>query len=217
MSIASRPGGAASAEIRAPFASHAARVFARRVRWLTAILVVLACGDSATQASPGAALAVLLDDAVLQLVSGDGQEGTVGETLPMPLVVVIEDSHGNPFARVPVVWTARDSVSSVTTLTDGDGQAFIAWQLGATAGEQYVDVQIAGVQAEADRSTTLRAKARPAKPHRILTSHASLDLDVGEGVVVTATVVDRFGNVIPDAVIEWRSDNPAVASVQAMP
>jgi hypothetical protein len=189
---------------------------------------MIACGDSAVQAPFEVPIVPLSPNAALiQTVSGDDQEGTVGEPLPSPLVVEVVDSLGIPIEGVPVVWTARGDSTGVTTFSDGEGRSAIALVLGPRAGVQHIDVRIGGVEEAAatdasatasqeasGRTTVLKARARPAKPHRILTSHSSLDLVVGESVAVTATVVDRFGNVIPDAVIEWRSDNPAVASVQ---
>ena len=201
----------------------------RGARWLAATLLITACGESSVQVLPEQVGRPDLVSAALVPISGDAQEGVVGETLPSPLVVAVVDSLGNAISGAPVVWMARGDTASVTTLTNQEGLTSIHWQLGPVAGEQQLDVAIGGVEGwvaasaplaapkeDSGSSTRIKARARPAKPHRILTSHSSLALNVGETVVVTATVVDRFGNVIPDIVVEWRSSDPSIVTVDAV-
>lgn len=75
----------------------------------------------------------------LRLVSGDGQLGTAGDELPLPLVVRVDDAHGNPVGGVEVDWfaTGGGTLSASTTLTLGDGLASVRWTLGPATGPVY--------------------------------------------------------------------------------
>jgi MYXO-CTERM domain-containing protein len=70
-------------------------------------------------------------------VSGDGQSGTVGLVLGLPLVVRVTDGGGAPAPDVPVVWaalTVGGSVTPVGATTDAQGLAQTTATLSNTAG-----------------------------------------------------------------------------------
>jgi hypothetical protein len=71
-------------------------------------------------------------------ISGDGQRGPVGTTLPLPLVVRVTDNFGNPIPNITVDWTVTGGgeVSQSSTPTDADGRASVERTLGGTAGQQ---------------------------------------------------------------------------------
>ena len=83
----------------------------------------------------------------LTMVSGNGQEALVRQTLPQPLVVAIKDDLGNPVAGRVVEFratrnngTVRVSASdpparTVNVPTDGSGRAEVLFTLGDTTGE----------------------------------------------------------------------------------
>ncbi|MBU7587107.1 MAG: DUF4082 domain-containing protein [Nostoc sp. TH1S01] len=67
-------------------------------------------------------------------VSGDNQTGTVGSTLPTPLVVQVKDGSGNPQPGVTVnfaVTSGGGSVSPTSVITDANGQANTILTLGS--------------------------------------------------------------------------------------
>ena len=74
----------------------------------------------------------------LALVSGNGQEGVAGTTLPAPLMVQVTDAFGNPIGGVPITWTAEGggSVSETSTTTDAEGRSSVLRTLGPASGTQ---------------------------------------------------------------------------------
>jgi hypothetical protein len=65
--------------------------------------------------------------ATLTIVSGDGQEGKTGEILAEPLVVRVNDGHGNPVGNVRVTWAVEEGAGSWgrSTFTEADGVASV--------------------------------------------------------------------------------------------
>ena len=65
-------------------------------------------------------------------VSGDSQTANTGVALPSQLVAAVQDQFGNGVGGVTVNWAASDgSVSPLSSITDGLGQAATSWTLGA--------------------------------------------------------------------------------------
>jgi hypothetical protein len=82
------------------------------------------------------------------VVSGNGQEGTVGSRLAHPLVVGARDGAGNPVARVQLVFRFRDEfpdaqIEPAERETDSAGQASVQVRLGSTAGSKTLEATIA--------------------------------------------------------------------------
>ena len=105
----------------------------RKVRlWTIATLVAagsLRCGgDSVPPTTP----------TTIEMVSGNGQNGVVGQPLPSPLVVLVTDDNGNPVPDVQVTWAAQGggSVSSAVTQSGSNGQASVTRILGTELGPQ---------------------------------------------------------------------------------
>ena len=105
---------------------------------LGAFVIAVANGQGRLEARLGQAtgsltVTVRQSASVVELVSGNEQEGIRGETLSEPLVVFVEDPGGSPAAGVAVAFTpgersgvAGDSV----VMTDADGRASTEWTLG---------------------------------------------------------------------------------------
>ena len=105
----------------------------RKVRlWTIATLVAAASlrcgGDSVPPTTP----------TKIEMVSGNGQNGVVGQPLPSPLVVLVTDDNGNPVPDVQVTWAAQGggSVSSAVTQTGSNGHASVTRILGTELGPQ---------------------------------------------------------------------------------
>ena len=82
---------------------------------------------------------------VLELVSGDNQNGTQGGQLEEPLKVVVKDNYGDPIANVPVhfnVSTNDGEVDNTSVMTNNEGIAEVIWTLGTLNTEQSVAVEI---------------------------------------------------------------------------
>ena len=89
--------------------------------------VPVAAGVTPVQAG-FVATALAADANGIALISGNGQTGAVGTTLTAPLVVAVTDAFQNPISGVTVTWSVDaggGSVSSATTVTDGNGQASV--------------------------------------------------------------------------------------------
>jgi Kelch motif protein/Big-like domain-containing protein len=96
-------------------------------RALAVLLLATACSPEVTEP----ALSPLI-------VMGDGQQGTVGAPLPIPLIVQAIDSRGRPARRLDVRWQVTSGggyPEANVTRTDQNGNTFNHWTLGTTAGE----------------------------------------------------------------------------------
>lgn len=83
--------------------------------------------------------------ALIDAVSGDGQEGVREEPLAEPLVVRVTDAFGNAVSGATVTFTPAAGSGSVApdTAVSGDGGlASTEWTLGGTYGEQSVTASI---------------------------------------------------------------------------
>ena len=111
--------------------------------WTIAVLLAasaLRCGGDDPVTPPTAT--------TLEIVSGNAQEGVVGQPLPNPLVVRVLDQDDDAMADVSVSWSAQSggSVSASTVATDADGLASVQWVLGGTAGDQTATATASGLQ-----------------------------------------------------------------------
>jgi hypothetical protein len=81
----------------------------------------------------------------IQLVSGNNQTATIGNSLRAPLVVALTDTAGNPAANQTVIFSvlqdngmlnvgAGAPAASVMATTNAQGQAFATWKLGMRSG-----------------------------------------------------------------------------------
>ncbi len=93
----------------------------------------------------------LLSNLLLEIVSGDGQEGVPGAALAQPLVVEVRDQYGDllPDADVTFTVTAgegqlsgRFTVEHATT--DADGRAELTLTLGPRPGPNIIGVSLGG-------------------------------------------------------------------------
>ncbi len=97
---------------------------------VAALTVSLSCGSEPTEPpAPTQAVAV----------SGGGQTGTVGQPLPAPLVVQVNDQFGEPMAGVPVTFAVTTGSGSVSGggSTGSNGQVSGTWTLGTAAGTDH--------------------------------------------------------------------------------
>lgn len=95
--------------------------------------------------------------AAIALVSGGGQQAFSGDTLADPVVVVVTDAGGAPFAGATVrfaVSVGGGSVQPASQTTDANGQASARWRIGTGSGPQelaasvgQLDVRVSAVSA----------------------------------------------------------------------
>ena len=77
--------------------------------------------------------------------TGANQTQAVRQTLPLPLVVRVSDSFGNPVAGTAITWTIAQgggSILATAATTDAGGRATAIWTLGGSAGSQLVTLNV---------------------------------------------------------------------------
>jgi galactose oxidase-like protein/Big-like domain-containing protein/Kelch motif protein len=115
----------------------------RRLRvWTVASLLAAAslrCGGDNVRTT---------DPTDIEMASGNGQNGVVGQPLASPLVVLVTDANGNPVPDVGVQWSAQGggSVSSQSSTTGSNGRASVQRTLGTDLGEQTTTATVSGLQ-----------------------------------------------------------------------
>jgi adhesin/invasin len=164
---------------------------------LQAVLGELAVTIGA-DAAPGA-------PAALQVIAGDGQQGTVGQPLAVPPAVRVKDTFGNPVAGAAVQFAVSEGsgqVAGATVVSDSAGTARVsAWTLGTRPGANRLTASTAGTP-----PVVFSATAGPGPV-------ASLVRLAGDGQTATAgtlvlvapavTVSDSYGNPVPNAEVTF--------------
>lgn len=77
--------------------------------------------------------------------TGNNQTQTVRQTVPLPLVVRVTDSFGNPVAGTAVTWAINQgggSLLATSATTDSSGRATAIWTLGGTTGSQLATLSV---------------------------------------------------------------------------
>src|SRR5687767_10480230 len=171
---------------------------------LLAAAASLACDDSS---SPERSVVAALD-----VVDGDEQSGIVARELADPLVVRALDEDGRPVVDAVVnfrVISGGGSVFAGAAETNADGVAQERWTLGtSTAEPQTVEVRAVNNETGAPIVyATFTATPLPDAPAAVV----QVDGNGQTGPAGTrlpdsleVRVVDDFGNVVPDAAVQWR-------------
>jgi hypothetical protein len=107
--------------------------------------------------------------AELAAYSGNGQEGTVGDQLAQPLVVLLTDADSQPVAGVSVVFGFESDIPEAKVypeeaVTDSAGLAEAKVRLGAIAGTHIVEAQISeGLRATFELTAVPEEKGKKGK------------------------------------------------------
>ena len=158
------------------------------------LAMLLSCGGTEPQSEAG-------PPASLAVVSGGGQEGTVGEELPEAVVVRVTDAQGVAVPGLLVNFVVSDgSVFAGSALTNTAGEARERWTLGLTAGEQTLEARAVD-QTTGDPlvfgQITATANPGPVKFFSLTSGARKLFLDERlDLATMVYDVVDDFGNVV---------------------
>ena len=184
----------------------ATRIFPASRAFVLTLSGALACGggDLLLPDPPGGG-----DNVVLSKVTGDNQEGVVGEQLLQPLVVKVLTPRELPATgrEVEFVFTfAAGEVTPATVITNSDGQATANWVLGTAPGPQTVAARLVVGDAE-PQTEEFTAQAKAAAPDTL--SSMSPTSQLGRrgrkaGTPPLVRVVDRFGNPVSDVPVAWQ-------------
>lgn len=152
----------------------------------------------------------------LTIQSGDNQTDFVGATLAAPLVVLVEDQAGDPFAGAVVEFAAlTGSVNPASYVTAADGLAQTVLTLPTAPGPVTVAATVQGTTLTVDFSAT--ADTGPA---------ANLIIESGDnqyGVILTpladplvVKLTDAYGNPVQGDQVDFASGDGAVNPVSAL-
>jgi Bacterial Ig-like domain (group 1) len=165
-------------------------------------LLVAAC-DGDGPAAPRAGPPVRIE-----IVSGDGQEGTVGRRLPDPLVVRVLDDGGLPVPGVVVhfaVTAGGGSLQADADTTDAGGLARDRWTLGTGAdAAQRVEARV--VSGAAALTKAFAARAVAAGAGRMAAVGASERTGTAGDPLpepLAVRVADRYGNPVAGVTVAW--------------
>ncbi len=179
---------------------------------------------TATSGSVSAQATVIVQQLATALakISGDIQNGVVGDTLALPLVVEIRDRRGNPvpggtggmIVNTLVNFSVTSGGGTVVTASaniGADGRASSGWVLGGTAGAQQAGASTATSSASVVFSAT--AAAGTGDSLVVVSGDAqqgTVGLPLSDSIVVK--VVDEFGNGVSGWTVSFAA-NDAGASV----
>jgi hypothetical protein len=168
----------------------------------TGLVTAQGPGTAEVIATAGSAIATVAVSVVqtptqMSKVSGDGQTGTAGATLGLPLVVEVEDALGHPVTGTGVVFTAQGggSVAPTTATTGADGRASTTLTTGTVAGTlQTVTASI--VPTTISVPFTATTTAGPAASISLAAGN-NQNAAAGHQVAVRPAVVVRDANANP--------------------
>jgi hypothetical protein len=171
-----------------------------RPRRLAALLVLsatLSCSkDSGTEPDP--------TPSIIQPVSGNNQEATVGTELANPLMVEVLDAKGNPVGGQQVTWTVTaggGALDPATSVTNSSGIARSFLRVGPAAGENRATAKVGSLPV-----VTFVATGRPRPVADLVlvggnSQTASASSQLPEPLVVRA--VDVEGHVLPNVSVSF--------------
>lgn len=140
---------------------------------------------------------------ILDIVSGDGQSGTVGQALSQPLVVLLRDGWLNPVPGASVSFTILSGAGSVNPgqpVADASGHASTSLTLGTAAGPVRIRAQLPGGMAVEFTATALPG------PLTQLLALSSLDQEVrlpSRNAAGQVRAADQYGNGIGGIQVSW--------------
>ena len=166
-----------------------------------------------TVASPGYSSAIFTEQdnvgpvSALSVVSGSKQIGTVGTTLPLPIVIRAKDAAGNLVHGASVAFTdsSGGSFSPNPAITDSTGQASTSYTLPTVAKSLTVTASVGSVKVTAAE----QANAGPASAMSIVQGNnqtAHVNTKLPKTLVVSIT--DQYLNGIPGLTVTF-TDNGA--------
>ena len=85
---------------------------------------------------------------ILEIISGNDQEGPYGETLENPFIVEVRDQFDEPMPGAEVTFSVAaggGTLSATSVTTDSDGRAESILTLGPDPGRNSVGVTVAGI------------------------------------------------------------------------
>jgi Big-like domain-containing protein len=195
--------------------------FALSIRPAAAVLTIglLSCGSDLTLPNSTAAG---LKVAVTQ---GDGQVGTVGQALPQAVMVQVLTEADVPIAGRKVAFVASGAQATEgfqpdTAVTNSQGEALTHWVLGTVPGVYTAEARIVAEGDSVVPAVPIQAEAKPGAPDTLSAAGPTYqpgrrNQTLAEPLVVIA--VDRFGNPVEGAQVEWKTSSGGQLSQELAP
>jgi len=147
--------------------------------------------------------------AVVTILDGDGQLGVVGQPLNDSLMVRVSDGHDRPVVNqaVSFVVTVGGVVTPASVVTDHEGTARFAWQLGTVSGTQVLEVGVSASGQLAPK-TLFNAQADPGPVDKIeLVRGDAQTAQEGHALADSLVVrlVDGYGNPVGGKDVVWQA------------
>jgi outer membrane protein assembly factor BamB len=167
-----------------------------------------------TASSPSTTTAYFEETAIagppasLIAVSGTKQKGTVGTTLPAPIVVAVKDPHGNVVSGISVSFTPKTFGGTFTpaaATTNALGQASSSYTLPTKASMLTLGANITGYSVNISEQSIA---AGPASVNMVSGNNQSALPDTLLPKSLVVSVADQYGNLISGASVHF-TDNTA--------
>ena len=157
------------------------------------------------------------EPAHIEVVSGNGQTGTVGQPLGNPLVVLVTDPENRPVADIEVAFIApadAELIPNDTVLTGSDGKATVSYKLATVSGEQTIEARARPVAPSASLTTTFSQTAEPESATELVMvdgngQTAEVRTVLEDQLAVKAT--DRFGNGVAGIEVIWEANGGSLS------
>jgi hypothetical protein len=151
----------------------------------------------------------------LAVVQGNGQTGTVGQPLPNDVVVQVLSATGGPVAGrqvafVPSGGDATEGFQPDTAVTDSEGKAATRWVLGTASGAYSAEARVVAQGDSVVPPVLIQAAAMPDTPDTLRAAGPTNQAGRREQPLpnpIAVIAVDRFGNPVGGATIEWKTDH----------
>jgi Big-like domain-containing protein len=151
----------------------------------------------------------------LVLIDGNFQNGVVGEPLTKPLIVKVTDRRGQPVRGQRVAFVLVTDAPGALVVPDtaetvADGTAETRWTLGSASGTQRLAARVVGfdgLEVGFDAAVGSGGAARLE-----LAGGDDQTAPVGTALndSLAVRVLDRFGNPVAGAAVEWDADGGSV-------
>ncbi|HWN17831.1 MAG TPA: Ig-like domain-containing protein [Gemmatimonadales bacterium] len=146
--------------------------------------------------------------------AGDAQQGTVGQPLLDPLIVVVTED-GAPSAGATVAWSTSagsGSVNPTSVATDANGTASTDWTLGTASGAQSATATLSGAAGSPVTFTATGETAAAAAIAKAGGDGQTAEISSQLGLPVQARVTDQFANAVQGVAVAWAATGGTVSS-----
>ena len=174
-----------------------------------AVLIVglAGCGDDLTLPTPTP------PSLRLDLLTGDGQIGTVGQTLENPVVVIVRNTDSVPIPNRQVVFAVTGNGAGAfdpaSAMTDAQGKASTHWALGTVPGPYTGEATVVAQGDSVPAPVAFSATANAGSPDSVRAEGFTIQSGRrGEPVEhpLVVIVVDRYGNRVPNVEVTWTAE-----------